>query len=497
MPTRWRSCCPVRILGLTTTGVAVHTAPMIDDGRLPGGIRVARAWWLVRRPRRVRVGMIAAVLFYGFYLVLILTFLRSLGAIPMTGGVVALVVLIAIIFRGKAPGVLVTPDSQPGLYDLVSQTAWRIGVAVPAKVWLTGRPTVYLRPRHRPELLIGWPLVISLPAAQLGPVIAHELALLQFGRAPLVIRLLDLWRSQVEDTIADEPVPPRIASVLAELDPFASVVETATDAAAVNVSDRTTAAAALVAADNIGHAYLIYTAESAWFVLRTGTTAVMRDVADGWRRLLAAGHTAGLVFQDELARRHPGLAAAILDIPDPDPTLPPEAMAVAALRPREIRRLAAQTVMTDRIRWYTFAKAPAKLWLRRARGDLRRARSSARRVLGRDPHNDAETMRVLAERPAEVAAVSLSVDPAKILAETTQEALAEMRTKPSWALVQAAEYFLLERDWHLEHPALRGVLIDPDGVRHSLPDGTSDEVLDLLGFHAADADQRSDRPASA
>jgi hypothetical protein len=107
-------------------------------------------------------------------------------------------------------------------------------------------------------------------------------------------------------------------------------------------------------------------------------------------------------------RSRPGLAAAILDIPDPDPTLAPEAVTVAALRPREIRRLAAQTVMTERIRWYTFAKAPAKLWLRRARGDLRRARSLARRVLGRDPHNDAETMRVLAERPAEVAAVSLS-----------------------------------------------------------------------------------------
>jgi hypothetical protein len=94
-------------------------------------------------------------------------------------------------------------------------------------------------------------------------------------------------------------------------------------------------------------------------------------------------------------------------------------------------------------------------------------------------------MRVLAERPAEVAAVSLSADPGEVLAETTPEVLAEMRNKPSWALVQAAEYFLLERDWRLEHPALRGVLIDPDGVRHSLPDGTSDEVLELLGFGVA------------
>ena len=99
---------PIRIPGLTTTRVAGHTAPMIDDGRLPGGIGVARAWWLVRRPRRVRVGMIAAVLFYGFYVVYFLAFLGREGAIPLAVGVVALVVLIPITFRDEAPGVLVT-----------------------------------------------------------------------------------------------------------------------------------------------------------------------------------------------------------------------------------------------------------------------------------------------------------------------------------------------------------------------------------------------------
>jgi hypothetical protein len=475
---------------------------MIDDGLLPGGMRVARAWWLVRRPRRVRAGVIAAVLLYGF----LLASLGREGVTTLAIGVVVLVVLTAITSRDSAPGALVTPDTQPALYHLVSQAAGRIGVAMPAKVWLTGLPSVGLRPRHRPQLLIGWPLVASLPAEQLRAVVAHELALLQFGRAPLVIRLLKLWRSQVEDTIADEPPPPRIARVLTELDPFASIVESAADAATVGVTDRKTAAEAMVAADNIRTAYMIYTTESAWFVMRTLTTAAMKDVADGWRRLLAAGHTTGLVFQDEVARAHPGLAAPILDVPDPKPTLPPDAVTVAALRPREIRRLAAQTVPTDRIRWYTFAKAPEKLWLRRALGDLRTARSLARTVLGRDPRDDAETMRILAERPAEASAASMSVDPRKLLAETTAEALVEMRTKPSWALVQAAEYFLLERDWRLEHPALRGVLIDPNGLRHSLPDGTPDQVLELLAlprltgapfeqdqavYRPADDDQRS------
>jgi hypothetical protein len=101
---------------LTTNRVVGHTAAMIDDGRLPGGIGVARAWWLVRRPRRVRVGMIATVLSSGFYVVYLLAFLGREGTHAPAVGVVVLVVLVAITLRDKAPGVLVTSDSQPALY---------------------------------------------------------------------------------------------------------------------------------------------------------------------------------------------------------------------------------------------------------------------------------------------------------------------------------------------------------------------------------------------
>jgi len=152
-------------------------------------------------------------------------------------------------------------------------------------------------------------------------------------------------------------------------------------------------------------------------------------------------------------------------------------------------------VPTDRIRWSTFATAPGKLWLRRANDDLRRARSTVGRLLGRAPHDDAETIRVLAERPVDISAVALSVDPAELLATTTPEELANMRRRPGWMLVEAAECLLLQRQWRLEHPALRGVLIDPEGVRHSLRDATPDQIIQLLGLDpAGDAGHRSDGP---
>jgi hypothetical protein len=479
---------------LTTGRVARQTAPVIDDDRWPGGIRVARARWLVYRPLRLGASVISLLSVYGFALTYALIYFGRTGRLLLGGCVVAIALLAPVMGRLRRPGVLITADSQPARYDLVFQTAWQIGVAVPAKVWLTGRPHVGLRPRRRPELLIGWPLIASMPRRQLAAVIAHELALLQFGRTSLTIRLLGRWRSELPYALVSEPVPPRIASRLAELAPFASIVDTAADAAAVRVSDRITAAQALVAAEYFRGAYGAYTADT-WFVARSGAATVMKDVADGWSRVLAAGHAVGVVFADLVARQHPELAATILEVPDPEPTRPANPVAVAGLRPREIRRLAAQTVATDRIRWSTFATAPRKLWLRRATDDLRRARSTVRRVLGRAPHDDAETIRVLAERPVEVSAAALSVDPAELLAATTPEELADMRSRPGWMLVEAAECLLLQRQWRLEHPALRGVLIDPEGVRHSLRDATPDQIIQLLGLDpAVDAGHRSDGP---
>src|SRR4051794_19609376 len=64
MPKRWSLQLPAGSL-IDEDRVAGHTAPMIDDSRLPGGIGVVRAWWLVRRPRRVRVATIATVLLFG------------------------------------------------------------------------------------------------------------------------------------------------------------------------------------------------------------------------------------------------------------------------------------------------------------------------------------------------------------------------------------------------------------------------------------------------
>jgi hypothetical protein len=116
---------------------------------------------------------------------------------------------------------------------------------------------------------------------------------------------------------------------------------------------------------------------------------------------------------------------------------------------RQLRRL------TSAVHWYNFASAPPHWWTDRARAEADSIRSDVAKVFGRPPVDDFETADVLMNRNDEI--LVLNGDAPFDHPEPPET------WKPPDLLCSLVENALLPRGWRLEHPAVRGVLIGPDG----------------------------------
>jgi hypothetical protein len=137
---------------------------------------------------------------------------------------------------------------------------------------------------------------------------------------------------------------------------------------------------------------------------------------------------------------------------------------VTPLSGRERRRLVRRLLNIPYpryIRWYTFADAPPRWWLRRAAQEAGSVRADVAAVLGRPPVDDVEAIEVVRTRTREVLAAAMEV-PADDLSDEPGDCESD---GPPAATVWLVEENLLRRGWRLAHPAVRGVLIGPAGER--------------------------------
>jgi hypothetical protein len=205
---------------------------------------------------------------------------------------------------------------------------------------------------------------------------------------------------------------------------------------------------------------------------------VIEDLDDAWQRWIARVAPESFTSPDaaELVdlfvnRGHPGLGIAASTLVGQRLSLSPSRPSVQ-LRPltrRHRRRLTRRARHIPRnvgVRWFTFERAPSDWWSDRAKDEADSARQDATTVLGREPVDDYEVAHVLVNRNDEfLAACSarLGVEP-----EPEPEGTATIDPsdyQPPPILCALVEDVLLRKGWRLEHPAIRGVLIGPDGER--------------------------------
>jgi hypothetical protein len=439
--------------------------PLRQPGRLPGGLGIWRAGWLVVRHGEPGLGLII------FWAVMVGVALRLDGfALPLICGVLSF----AVLSRLNRPGTRVTAQSQPALHALVHEVARRIGVEPPIRIWLTGVPVVAARVTvvGQRELLIGAPLLAGLATAELRPLIAYELSLLRHTRPRLVLNLHHQWVELTSESLAaaEDGHAPRATARRRTLDRFAAEVTSLADRDAITAAGGSTIAARAFA--------LAHLTESEYrhFLEDSGTPPGRRwlldrgisDLDDGWRRAVRHGVGETEWDADEaalLAALHPELAAPLAGLGGAALPLDPatEPLPLAPLHRREQRRMTRQVLglpLPRYISWKTFAETPTKWWARRAGEQADTIRELVGLVLGRPPEDDVETIVVLMTRPREYAAAVLDC-PVEELDEPRREpqVAAEL---PATVVVEDA---LLRRGWRLEHPAVRGVLVGPDGTR--------------------------------
>jgi hypothetical protein len=116
-------------------------------------------------------------------------------------------------------------------------------------------------------------------------------------------------------------------------------------------------------------------------------------------------------------------------------------------------------------RWYTFATAPARWWAERAWSEAVSARQDAATVLGREPVDDFEVAEVLITRNAEYRAAGAVRRGEEPEPEPEEHAIDPSDYSPPPILCGLVEDALLHRGWRIDHPAIRGVLIGPEGQR--------------------------------
>jgi hypothetical protein len=420
---------------------------------------MTRAWWLLARARAWLIL---------FYLLVVAAASPSLAAhwrglvlAPFVAAVVAMQTL-------RPPGARVTAERHPELFALVRDTAARIGAPPPDRIWLAGWPLVAARRPHRNrDLVVGQALLHCLDSVELSALIAHELSILDHRHGWLVGRLY---------AISSGPTDRR-ERLAQDLSRFVEAVERRADAAALAAGGGA-AGRAFAVANLAGLAHMMFRSSLGvpgrrWF----RSAHAVSDIDDGWRRVLEHGQVDVWWDEEEAASRaaaHPGLGAAFGGLTADDVTpRPAKSVRVGPLTRREQRRLARQSLglVQEGVWWTTFAAAPQKWWIARAANELAPIRKAARIVLGRPAADPAEIAVVLHRRNDEVMRALRSLvsrRSRKLFEEDDPEQLEESDAgalPPPPAVATLIEETLLRRGWRLEHPAVRGILIGPDGER--------------------------------
>jgi hypothetical protein len=300
----------------------------------------------------------------------------------------------------------------------------------------------------RRELRIGHGALSFLTRGQLEALVAHELAPLRYRNSWLVLRLREIYQ---EEKDAPETRLVRRERILARLADFWSTVEDDADAAAMSFGGARNAAEAVVTVALGGGEHVIYALDQHAPNRHSG----IQDLDDGWRRYLTHGD--GSTVDDDWkdqASEHTTLAAAIQQVGEVRLRMADGRVEVAPLSERHQRVLAQRSQLLlgvliqwrlRRIRWYTFATAPARWWVVRAEYEVDRIR-----------------------RHLEISAQADLPD----ALDDTDEGTCGLRLY--------AELQLLQGGWRLEHPAVRGVLLSPTGDRVDLTTMEREALISLV-----------------
>ncbi|MFG2040997.1 hypothetical protein [Dactylosporangium sp. NPDC048998] len=352
------------------------------------------------------------------------------------------------------------------------------------RVWLTADAEITrLTDLYGQHLIIGLPLLSVLSATQLRALVGQHLALLHRTDARRADRALAKW----SDVVWEEATPEPAVAPRREPDPYVAELQNAADRAAIAAAGGAEPAAWAVALANVAEVgYLVFRVDSGPPLLGQWWWQ-FSDLVDGWDR--AVRHGLGDADWDAetaatLARLHPWLSAALTALgqgslplvaaADPVPVVP---LSVREQR-RIVRALIDQSVPTI-LRWRTYDTVPARRWQRRAAKNARSLRAQLAAALGRDLVDDVDAIRVIETGEAEQACGHVG---------GRHEFSAG---DPAVALI---EDHLLRRGWRLEHPAVRGVLIGPDGRRvdaiEVLRAGADSAAVRELFGHAGPATDR-------
>jgi hypothetical protein len=155
-----------------------------------------------------------------------------------------------------------------------------------------------------------------------------------------------------------------------------STVEDDADTAAMSFADSAANTEALVSVDLAVTAYLDYTMDER--APRPGQA--IQDLDDCWPPDLGSGESESTLDDDyaDIERQHTILTGPIRRVHDLSLHLAADRIEVAPLTADEQRELATRSLLIrGRVRWYTFATAPAQWWLARAEKDV----AMLRRVL--------------------------------------------------------------------------------------------------------------------
>jgi hypothetical protein len=376
----------------------------------------------------------------------------------------------------RTAGLRVTSRTQPALFEHVAAVAARLGAPMPRRVWLTGNASVKTGSWPWRDLLIGEAFVDAMPAVHLSALVGHELTILAQPRSWLTRLVHDAWSSRAgqEETSATDKV------VLDGSAAFASSVDESADrAAVVAAGSGAVSAEAFARADLLGLEHFIYRQR----VGELAATALrILDVDEGWRQLLATGRGffAPDVWNPErLPKTHPGLAYAFAEVPPLRLGQPVDRVPLAPLSDADRRRLfgVRRTSVFRRVPWRTFADVSPELVNDLAHKKFEEARDWVEQLLGRPVDDDAEVISVLVHRADDLEAQALR-EIGWVDEDDVDDRDDEGRS--SWLLIESAEFLLLGEDWRLEHPAVSGIVISPDGRRVDLRPMRPEQMEELL-----------------
>jgi hypothetical protein len=224
-------------------------------------------------------------------------------------------------------------------------------------------------------------------------------------------------------------------------------VEDDSDAAATTFASPDEAAEAVVIGELAG---LEYTGYQLDMRPPKSEDVAIQDVDEGWPLFVGHGDAPTTMDDDHTdeARYHRTLADPIARLGEVGLRLPDDRVVLEKIAEKEQRRLDPGW----RSRLYTFADAPQRWWLERARHDAEQVRGWAGKADDAEAADDAALLDTLVRRADD---------------------------RRLW-LNLYAEHRLLADGWRLEHPAVRGVLIDPAGDRVDITRMDPEAVRELI-----------------